>query len=542
MYVLKFIYRNLGRFKGRFNLVFVMGVFDGAATFLIPVLLAEFTKNTFSASDFRGLCVGVVVLYLASLGFQWVIRRFGESIGPQFGNYIRLHYFQMLERLSVKEISKQHSGYVLSLINKISDGVPAIFMDIFWDFAKGLANVTLFFYFTAQESFSVAIINLVVLIVFVSIGTYLARKMVPLANDLNKKKASLMESYVDFMANIITVKKMNIYSFVEGKLTTKTDDNYRQITKLQNFHSNRWLLSHALFGIAFLSTIGFLLFQVSTGAMSASILILFVAAYALIRTNMERLTENIKSLIEMKAYIRSLESVISGEQIAYGNTAISDWHEIVFKNVVVRHEGTEKNITIPDLSIRKGDKICIMGKSGQGKTTLLNLIADFVKPDTGVRAVDGIDYAQINQDFFKKTIALVSQETELFNVSLRENMVLGRMGIEDRMVGALDSLDMRDWIHGLDQGLDTVVGEKGARLSAGQKQRINFIRGVLLDRDIIILDEPTSHLDDATEARVVDYIATHLADKTLIIVSHREALKAVCNKCYSMERHTLVAA
>ena len=441
MSVLKFIYKNLDRFKTRFALVFLAGILDGLATFFVPVVLAEFTRSSFTPSDFQNLIRLVVIFYLASLFLQWTIRKWGEALGPQFGNYIRLKYFKALEKLPIKDLINHHSGYILSLINKVSDGLAPIMFDIFWTFAKSISNMTLFFYFTARESVFIAIINLIVLTIFITISTILSRKMVPIADELNKKRASLLESYTDFMSNILTVKRLGIYYFVENKLFRKTDENYDQIQRLQNFHANRWFFLHTLFSFAFLSTIGFLLFQISKGAISASVLILFIAAYTIVRVNIERLSENFKSLMEMKAYINSLDKIISPSELVNEDKEIQKWEEIKFGRVFFQHLGTEKKISIPNFVIKSGEKICVIGKSGEGKTTFLNLFTNFLKPDKGERQIDGQLYEKMNGKFFQKHITMISQETELFNISLRENITLGQKIEEKAIFDIFDKLD-----------------------------------------------------------------------------------------------------
>lgn len=539
MGVLKFIYKNLDHFKTRFALVFIAGILDGLATFFVPVVLAEFTKSSFTSNDFQNLIRLVIIFYVASLFLQWTIRKWGEALGPQFGNYIRLKYFKALEKLPIKDLINHHSGYILSLINKVSDGLAPIIFDIFWTFAKSISNMTLFFYFTARESVFIAIINLIVLIIFITISTILSRKMVPIADELNKKRASLLESYTDFMSNILTVKRLGIYSFVENKLFHKTDENYNQIQRLQSFHANRWFFLHTLFSFAFLSTIGFLLFQVSKDEISPSALILFIAAYTIVRGNIERLSENFKSLMEMKAYINNLDKIISPSELVNENKEIQKWEEVKFNKVFFQHPGTEKKISIPDFIIKSGEKICIIGKSGEGKTTFLNLFTNFLKSDKGDRLIDGQSYEKMNGKFFQNHITMISQETELFNISLRENITLGQKIEEKTIFEIFDKLDLLVWVQNLEDGLETIVGEKGIKLSAGQKQRINLIRGVLLNREIVLLDEPTSHLDSATERKVIDFLTDYLSGKTAIIVSHREALRELCDKCYIIKDYSL---
>ncbi len=540
MYALSFIYRNLDRFRARFFGVLVAGFADGLASFFIPVLLAEFTKSDFTLARFQTLLVFIVLCYLASVVLQWVIRRYGEGLGAQLANHIRLKYFAAFERLSAQELAARHSGYLLSLANKIADGIAPTLFDIFWTFAKGSATMALFFYFTARESVSIAMVNLVILVIFITVSTFLSRKMVPLAGDLNTQRASLLESYADFMANILTVKRLGVYSFAEKRLLEKTETNYAHIQRLQNFHANRWFFLHTLFGIAFLSTLGFLLYQVSLGAISASILILFIAAYATIRGNVERVAESFKYLMEMKAYMTSLDDIIAKGAHAGGRHEIQSWREVSFRDVSFHYPESAKKITVPKFRIARGEIVRVIGKSGEGKTTFLNLFANFLTSGQGERLVDGQAYESVSDSFFHKNITVISQDIELFNMSLRDNIALGGAIGEKEIIEALEELDLGAWSRNLEKGLDTIVGEKGIKLSAGQKQRINILRGVLLGRDILLLDEPTAHLDAATEEKVIAFLQKHLSGKTAIIVSHHEAVKKLCGRSYEVKNHALL--
>jgi ABC-type multidrug transport system fused ATPase/permease subunit len=417
----------------------------------------------------------------------------------------------------------------------VADAMPGILASMFWNLAHSIANINLFFFFIAKESLPIAFLNLGIMTVFIILSLYLSKKMIPIVEDLNKKRASLSGSYVDFMTNILTVKKLGLYNFAESKLNNKTKLNYRQIQKLQNFHSNRWFLLHLLFGLAFLSTMGYLLFNISTGKTSFSLLILFVAAYAFIRRNIEVLSEQFRLFMELKAYINNLNHIVEQKTGDSNKITIENWNNLKFKNISFKYGKDEKKIFIPSFTLKKGEKVCIVGKSGQGKTTFLNICANFLKPQSGKRLIDNNDYLKINNNFFYNNIALISQEVELFNISLKENITLGTKISDEKIKNILKQLDLYTWVRNLPDGLNTIVGEKGVKLSAGQKQRINLVRGILLNRNIYLLDEPTSNLDTSTENKVISFLEKELKNKTAIIVSHRESLKTICNKCYKIE-------
>jgi ABC-type multidrug transport system fused ATPase/permease subunit len=541
MQVFHFILQNLDHYRRRFILIILLGFINGAIGFLIPALLAEFTRQNFTPERLVQLLVSIAGLFIVSLGLQWVLRNYGERMAFQFGNHIREKYFHKIEHLTVQQLQQHHSGYVLSLINKIGDGLDMILFYIPYALAPGLATIGLFFYFTARASLWLAIINLLLLVSFVWIGTLLARRMVPLSSEQNKHRASLIGSYADFMANITTIKKLGIHQFAEKTIHQKTIATAKQIDRVQLFHANRWLLLHSLYGAAYLTTIGFLLWEVSLGHIASSILILFVSAYAILRSQIEQLAENIKSYMEMSAYISNLEDIIGsdtsdmlGRQIPHDS-----WQALRLQNVTFRYPGGTQTIAVDDFTLKRGSKVCILGKSGQGKSTFLNLLANELQPQEGHRLVDDIPYDSLSPTFFSDNLAVVSQDVELFNISVRENLVLGQVIDDDKITKLLQELDMGEWLAQLNDGLSTRVGEKGVTISAGQKQRLNILRSILLDREIYALDEPTSHLDAATEERVISFLRNHLGHKTVVIITHRPALRDLCNTTYEMADHHL---
>ncbi|MBN8549207.1 MAG: ABC transporter ATP-binding protein [Deltaproteobacteria bacterium] len=535
MRALRLVLKNLDQFRTSFYLIFLVGSLSAATSFLIPVLLAEFTKSAFSMERFIDLSIWIVVLYYVTMPLQWCLRKYGEALGPKFAIHLRIKYFRQLAGQSTAQLLQHHSGYAFSLIGTVADGLGHLSVEILWGLTYIITNLSLFFYFTAKESLAVAIVNLVLMIVFVCISTLLAQKIVPIISSLNTTRASLLERYVDFTANVLTVKRLGIASFAEHQLQQQTELTYERIQAMQNFHAKRWLLLHSLFGLAYMSTIIYMLWQVSLQQASPAILILFVASYGTVKGNVERLSENLKLLIEMNASVQNLEEILPEESEPMHPVPRRAWNHIEMRDVQFAYSSDSALISIPQFILRSGEKICISGPSGEGKTTILNLLAGLYQP---IRGELTVDQTKIDATF-QQHMAFVSQEAELFNVSLYENLSLGRSISRQEIERYMEELDLLSWLQRLEKGLDAKIGERGLRVSAGQRQRLNLLRGILLDRDIYLLDEPTSHLDRKTEQRVIEFLGRHLQSKSVIIVSHREALKTLCNRAYFMENHTL---
>ncbi|HTT78444.1 MAG TPA: ATP-binding cassette domain-containing protein, partial [Stellaceae bacterium] len=174
------------------------------------------------------------------------------------------------------------------------------------------------------------------------------------------------------------------------------------------------------------------------------------------------------------------------------------------------------------LAIPAGATVAIVGPSGAGKTTLANLLLRFWDPASGEVLIDGVDLRAFELDHLRRRISLVSQDTYLFNDTLRTNVALARPDADDAAVQrALDQAALADFVASLPEGLETRVGERGVQLSGGQRQRIAIARAFLKNAPTLILDEATSHLDAVSEAQVRGALAALMRDRTTIVIAHR---------------------
>ena len=136
-------------------------------------------------------------------------------------------------------------------------------------------------------------------------------------------------------------------------------------------------------------------------------------------------------------------------------------------------------------------------------------------------------------------LVFVSQEVELFDLSIRDNLCLGKNIPDEILFQLLDEAGLMNWYNELPEGLETMVGERGIKLSAGKKQRLNLIRGILMNKDLYFFDEPTSNLDMVSEGKIANMIKKYLNDKTYVIVTHKTKLKELCNKHYIFNNHMM---
>ena len=212
-----------------------------------------------------------------------------------------------------------------------------------------------------------------------------------------------------------------------------------------------------------------------------------------------------------------------------------------FEDVSFSHEGRSRSVEHVDLEIAPGSFVGFCGPSGAGKSTLLRLIFRFFDPDTGRVLIDGQDIAAVSQRSLRDALGLVPQEVVLFNDTLRENILYGRPGADEAaLMDAVERAKLKEFVQSLPAGLDTRVGERGLRLSGGEKQRVGVARAILKDPPILILDEATSALDSRTEAEVQAALAEAARGRTTIAVAHRLSTIAGADRIHVMEDGRIV--
>ena len=240
------------------------------------------------------------------------------------------------------------------------------------------------------------------------------------------------------------------------------------------------------------------------------------------------------------------EVIDSQEEIDHGTRAINRAKgDIDFKNVTLRYQNTPAP-ALDNLSfkIRAGEKVALVGRSGGGKTTLVNLLPRFYEQQEGAVLLDGIDVREIKLDNLREQFALVSQDIILFNDTIFNNIAYGvlRDATEQEVIAAAKAAHAWDFIQHLPNGLQNEIGDRGVRLSGGQRQRIAIARAILKNAPILLLDEATSALDTESEQHVQAAMDTLMQNRTSIVIAHRLSTIENADRIMVMERGQIVEA
>lgn len=217
-----------------------------------------------------------------------------------------------------------------------------------------------------------------------------------------------------------------------------------------------------------------------------------------------------------------------------GDSPIPRLHnQVKFDGVTFKYPGSNSRPVVllnATFDIRRGRSTAIVGRSGAGKTTIVNLLCRFVEPDEGKILVDGIPLTHIDPKQWRRKIALASQDLELIDGTILENITYGHRASLAEVIEAAKLAEAHEFIEKLPDGYETVVGYRGATVSAGQRQRIALARALVRDPEILILDEATNAMDGLSEAAIVETLKSRASRRTTIVISHHRSTISFCDE------------
>jgi ABC-type multidrug transport system fused ATPase/permease subunit len=358
------------------------------------------------------------------------------------------------------------------------------------------------------------------------LGEYYFNKRLTYWRDrLNMIQEKVSGKIHESAANLLTVKSMGLKdSFTQS--TTKHEQEYYDVwlkTKLTSQQKSKTVKIFSALGYA-----GFILltgFDALAGAITVGSIFVYVSYLGRLKLALQQLTDNMNNFIKAKSGVGRFMTIVGKEVFERNSPDMPDvkkkWKTIEFVNVTFRYK---KKTVLKDfnLVIRRGERIGIVGRSGCGKSTLVKLLLGLYKPQKGKVLIDGLELTDYKQNSVTRTISVVLQDSEMFNDTLKNNIAISANGVDrKRLLKAIEVSQLKPVIKNMPKGINTLIGEKGYKMSGGERQRLGIARAVYKDASLFLLDEATSHLDSRTENKIQDMLDKKLADKTMILIAHR---------------------
>ncbi len=528
---LKKVLRYAGKYRILIAISMILAIVTALLSLYVPILAGRAVdqllgKGTVNFGRLTVILTQMVISVLIVAICQWIMNKANNKITFQVVRDVRREAFDKLQKLPFEYLDTKQTGDIVSKIisdvDLFSDGLLMGFTQLFTGVVTIVGTLLFMFYLNAK----IAIVVVVLTPLSLFVARFVATRSFTLFKQQSEARAA-QTSFVDEMIGNLSVVKAfahedeNLVFFDE--INDKLEDTSVKATffsSLTNpstrFINNVVYAAVALFGA----------FSCISGRMTVGGLTIFLS-YANQYTkpfneisgvitelqNALACAERVFSLIEEQPEIPDKENAPESMQ-AEGVVDISD--------VAFSYDKSKKLIEDLNLDIKKGQRVAIVGPTGSGKTTLINLLMRFYDVDEGSISIDGTDIRDLKRSVLRSNFGMVLQETWLKNGTIRENITLGREGFSDEeIIAAAKASHAHSFIKRLPNGYDTVITENGGNLSQGQKQLLCITRVMLSIPPMLILDEATSSIDTNTEIRIQKAFNKMMKGRTSFIVAHR---------------------
>jgi ABC-type multidrug transport system fused ATPase/permease subunit len=378
--------------------------------------------------------------------------------------------------------------------------------------------------------------------VLVCIESFFDRRIDRLSDNINQSLENASGGFVESASNILSVKALGAAGSMTNNLAQR-EELARQLSyERLRLGNTKWMCYQIHNGMSwgvYLLVVGYMVID---GRLSPGFFLTYATYFDKLRQTATEFTDRFQWMIERKSNLgRMMPLFWTDNRLPSGNQTFPlDWQSIQLRDAVFHYD--DKPAVGPlSFEVRRGEIVGIAGSSGSGKSTLIKLLLGLYHLDHGALQIGDRPIHEIRHEELVSNIAVVLQETELFNLTLRENITMMRDVPPARLHAALDIACLRDIVERLPEGLDTVIGERGYTLSGGERQRVGIARAVCRNAPILLLDEATSALDSATEQRVMErLIAEHNGDRTMVIIAHRISTLKDADKIVVFDQGLLV--
>lgn len=465
--------------------------------------------------------VSVISLILTSIS-----NRLGDHFAGRIRKFLTEKYYHKVLTLPQSYFDSELSG---KIVNQLNRGISSI-----GDFANTSTNFLLPMFlqsiFTiivlARYSLSIAFFTFILFPIY----TYLSYKSTKkwgekevLKNQIEDKSRGRIQEVV---MNMLLVKSFNRqqseYGFISNKLSESNKIYAKQSSAFHIFDFSRGMSLNII--LLLINVVVFI--NTFQGKLTLGEMVLIVSLVAQARRPLFAMSFILSRIQSAESGSKEFFEVLDLQSTEQLRTVKSSERltnpSIFFKNVSFKYEKSEGVLSNVNFEIKPKQRIALVGHSGAGKSTIVNLILKFYDPTKGEILLSGKDYKNLDHLWIRENISLVFQDNELFSSTIKENVAYGKEKATDReIIEALRLANAYDFVKKFTKGINSEVGERGVRLSGGQKQRIQIARAILKNAPILILDEATSSLDAKSEKEVQMGLENLMKDKLVIIIAHR---------------------
>ncbi|MBU3699149.1 MAG: ABC transporter ATP-binding protein [Candidatus Kapabacteria bacterium] len=472
---------------------------------------------------FIAIILGLVVLqgatqYALSLLMTWI----GQSVLLDIRNTLYRH----VERMALRFYDTTPVGRIVTRVTSDVEVLNELFSSGVVLMISDIMVIAWILTFMWNTSATLTMLTIVIL-PFLLVASFIFRRKVRVVYDLIRRQVARMNS---FMNEYVTGMGVIQLFRQEGRMTRQFAAINAEHRELQDrsifYYATFFPVVEFLSAVALAIIVWYAADHITSGEMTIGMLIAFAQFTEMFFRPVRDLTEKYNTLqssvVASERIFNLLDTKLTVDDAPNAKPLGELERRIEFRDVNFSYDGTTPVLRNVSFTVEKGQTIAIVGATGAGKSSIINLLCRFYEFQGGDVIIDGRSIREIQQESLRRRIAVVLQDVFLFSRSVEENVTLGRTDItREHVVSVAKALGAHDFIERLPHGYDTNVRERGAVLSVGQKQLISFCRALATDPDILILDEATSSIDTETEQLIESSISTMLKGRTSIVIAHR---------------------
>ena len=569
--LLAFLRPHSWRMAGNVVMNVTAAVLDGVAfTLLIPFLNTLFGSPTqiaggmgwitslqtkligpfLDATDPMGSLRAVILVIIAMVTLKNVLLWGGGQLGASLQEYItrdlRHAVFSHMQRLPLTWFGRTKTGQIIARILTDTEQTKAILAEVATRTVQNAATIVVTVVILFNMSPRLTLISLVIAPAVMAFLQPLLRKLRKGHRRLRDEYGEMTSILQEVVSGVRLVKSFRGEPYEDERFLGASDRYSRGMTRMQRLALLSAPLTEVLgtiiaVGVLWIGAREVLQQQTMDGGTLIAFMVLVMRLLQPIKQLSQAPTTAQQSLAAAERLFEVLDEAAE-TTTDRGTREVSGLREgVAFEGVSFSY-GHETVLTDVSFSARRGEVIALVGASGAGKSTLVDLIPRFIEPTAGRVLVDGVDSREIRLPSLRALTGIVSQDTVLFNDSVRANIAYGSSAryTPAQVEAAARAANAHDFIAELPQGYDTMLGERGTRLSGGQRQRLAIARALLTDPPILILDEATSALDTESERLVQEAIDRLLEGRTVFVIAHRLSTVVHASQILVLERGRIV--
>ena len=493
---------------------------------LLHQLVGQFIVPGDRMASLRGISIVIVAMVVVKNLFLWLGGQFGASLQERITRDLRDAVFRHMQRLPLAWFSKTKAGQIMARILTDTEQAKAILAEVATRTIQNVAQVLVTVVFLVTLSPRLALISFVVVPLISVLLQPLLRRLRRGHRRLRNEYGEITSVLQEVISGVRLVKSFRGEYYEDDRFTTASGNYTRGMVRITRISLLSGPITEVLGTIVALIVLIVGAGQVELKVLDAGTLMAFMVLVMRLLPPLKQISQAPtiaqQSLAAAERLFQILDEPTEEQRDKGTRTASALEKSIEFDRVSFSY-GDEKVLTDVTFSARRGDVIALVGASGSGKSTLVDLIPRFIEPTDGLIALDGIDTREITLASLRALTGIVSQDTVLFNDTVRANIAYGSADrySQAQVEVAARAANAHAFIAELPLGYETVLGERGTRLSGGQRQRIAIARALLVDPPILILDEATSALDTESERLVQEAIDRLLAGRTVFVIAHR---------------------